>query len=103
MLATRAAVVGQLDLLHRAVLAAVKQDQVCHRLMTVPGVGPLTALAFRTAVDEPERFPSSAAVGAYFGLTPGKYASARPTTPATSPSAATKPCGPSCARRQTHY
>jgi transposase len=52
--------VSQLALLHRAVLAAVKQDQVCRRLMTVPGVGALTALAFRTAVDEPQRFPDSA-------------------------------------------
>jgi transposase len=41
----------------------------------VPGVGAITALAFGTAVDEPERFLSSAAVGAYFGLTPSKYAS----------------------------
>ena len=56
-------------------LAVVKQDQVCRRLMTVPGVGALTALAFRTAVDQPERFLSSAAVGAYSGLTPSKYAS----------------------------
>jgi transposase len=75
MLATRAAVVSQLGLLHRAVLAVARQDEVCRRLMTVPGVGAITALAFRTAVDEPERFPSSAAVGAYFGLTPSKYAS----------------------------
>ncbi len=56
-------------------LTVAKQDQVCRRLMTVPGVGALTALAFRTAVDEPERFPNSAEVGAYFGLTPSKYAS----------------------------
>jgi transposase len=75
MLATRAAVVSQLGLLHRAVLAAARQDEVCRRLMTVPGVGAITALAFRTAVDQPERFPRSAAVGAYFGLTPSKYAS----------------------------
>jgi transposase len=75
MLATRAAVVSQLALLHRAVLAVARQDEVCRRLMTVPGVGAITALAFRTAVDEPERFPNSAAVGAYFGLTPSKYAS----------------------------
>jgi transposase len=75
LLTTRAAVVSQLGLLHRAVLAVVKQDQVCRRLMTVPGVGALTALAFRTAVDEPQRFPNSAEVGAYFGLTPSKYAS----------------------------
>ena len=75
LLTTGAAVMSQLALLHRAVLAVVKQDQVCRRLMTVPGVGAMTALAFRTAVDEPERFPRSAAVGAYFGLTPSKYAS----------------------------
>jgi transposase len=43
--------------------------------MTVTGVGAITALAFRTAVDDPERFRNSAAVGAYFGLTPSKYAS----------------------------
>jgi transposase len=66
---------SQLALLHRAVLAVVKQDQVCRRLMTVPGFGAITALAFRTAVDQPERFSSSAAVGAYFGLMPSKYAS----------------------------
>ena len=75
LLTTRAAVVSQLALLHRAVLAVVKRDQVCRRLMTVPGVGALTALAFRAAVDEPERFPNSAEVGVYFGLTPSKYAS----------------------------
>jgi transposase len=75
MLATRAAVVRQLGLLHRAVLSVARQDEVCRRLMTVPGVGAITALAFRTAVDQPEHFPSSAAVGAYFGLTPSKYAS----------------------------
>ena len=42
--------------LHRMVLAAVQADPVCRRLMTVPGVGPLTALAFRTAVEDPTRF-----------------------------------------------
>jgi transposase len=49
--------------------------------MTVPGIGAMTALAFKTAVDEPERFSSSAAVGAYFGLTPSKYASGDPGQP----------------------
>ena len=75
MLTTRAAVMSQLALLQRAVLAVARHDQVCRRLMTVPGVGAVTALAFKTAVDEPARFQSSAAVGAYFGLTPSKYAS----------------------------
>ena len=66
---------SQLALLQRAVLAVARHDQVCRRLMTVPGVGAVTALAFKTAVDEPARFQSSAALGAYFGLTPSKYAS----------------------------
>jgi len=43
--------------------------------MTVPGVGPLTALAFRTAIEDPRRFGKSSLVGAYLGLTPRKYAS----------------------------
>jgi transposase len=63
MLMTRAAVIGQLALLQRAVLAVARHVRVCRRLMTVPGVGAVTALAFKTAVDEPERFPSSAALG----------------------------------------
>ena len=41
-----------------------------HRLMTVPGVGAVTAAAFLATVDDPERFRRSSSVGAYFGLTP---------------------------------
>jgi transposase len=47
----------------------------CSRLMTVPGVGPMTALAFVTAIDEPGRFRRSSSVGAYLGLTPRRYQS----------------------------
>ena len=43
--------------------------------MTVPGIGPITALAFYAAVDDPTRFRRSRSVGAYFGLTPRRYAS----------------------------
>jgi transposase len=43
--------------------------------MTVPGIGPITALAFHSAIDEPRRFRRSRSVGAYFGLTPRRYAS----------------------------
>ncbi len=57
------------------VLAAVKADPVCRLLVSVPGVGPVTALAFRTAVEDPTRFAKSSLVGAHFGLTPRKYAS----------------------------
>ena len=50
-------------------------DEVCRRLMTVPGVGALVAITFKSAVDDPSRFTSSKAVGAHFGLTPRKYQS----------------------------
>ena len=49
--------------------------RLCHRLMTVPGVGPLTALAFVTTVDDPTRFRRSSSVGAYLGLTPRRHQS----------------------------
>ena len=60
----------QLVILHRRVLRHVRSDETCRRLMTVPGVGAVTAAAFVAAVDDPERFRRSSSVGAYFGLTP---------------------------------
>ena len=61
--------------LHRQVLAVTRIDPVSRRLMTVPGIGAVTALAYCSAVDIPERFPRSRAVGAHFGLVPRKYQS----------------------------
>jgi transposase len=61
--------------LHRQMLAIVRGDAVCRRLMTVPGVGAVVAITFTTAVDDPARFAGSKAVGAHFGLTPKKYQS----------------------------
>lgn len=54
---------------------AARNSDVCRRLMTVPGVGPMTALAFVTAIDDPARFARSSSVGAYLGLTPRRYQS----------------------------
>ena len=62
----------QLGILHRRVLAVVRDDEVCRRLMTMPGVGPVVALTSRVTVDVPARFRNSKAVGAVFGLTPAK-------------------------------
>lgn len=45
-------------------------DETTRRLMTVPGVGVVTALAFRHTVDDPSRLRCASAVGAYLGLTP---------------------------------
>jgi len=47
-----------------------KQDETTRRLMTVPGVGVITALTFRHTIDDPSRFRSASLVGAYLGLTP---------------------------------
>lgn len=60
---------------HELVLQIVGADSVCRRLMTVPGVGPVTALAFASAIDDPRRFRRSKVVGAHFGLTPRRYQS----------------------------
>jgi transposase len=65
----------QLAVLHRRLLAIVRDDEVCRRLMTVPGVGPVVALTFRATVDVPARFHNSKAVGAVLGLTPCKHQS----------------------------
>ena len=55
VLRVRSEVVQRLAELHRQVLAVAKSDPVCCRLMSVPGVGPVTALAYRTAVEDPRR------------------------------------------------
>jgi Transposase IS116/IS110/IS902 family len=75
MLRARDALRAELDSLHRQVLVLARADAVCRRLMTVPGVGAVVALTFRSAVDDPGRFRSSKTVGAHFGLTPRKYQS----------------------------
>jgi len=75
LLAAGAALRDQLAILEKRVRDAARQDPVCHRLMTMPGVGAVVALTFRAAVDRPERFSSSKAVGPCFGLTPRRYQS----------------------------
>jgi transposase len=61
--------------LTKQVLDIVRREEVCRRLMSVPGVGPLTALAYRATIDRPERFRRARAVGAHLGLTPARYQS----------------------------
>jgi transposase len=69
------AMTQEADKLTRRVLAEVRAEPTCRRLMTVPGVGPLTALAFRATIDQPTRFRKSRDVGAHLGLTPRRYQS----------------------------
>jgi transposase len=65
----------RLATMDKMVLDIVRKDQVCWLFMTVPGIGPVTALAFRTGVDVPYRFDKSRHVAAIFGLTPRIHAS----------------------------
>ena len=75
LLAILATMLDQLAGLTKQVLDIVRGETVCRRLMSVPGVGPITALAFRATVDRPERFRRSRDVGAHLGLTPARYQS----------------------------
>ena len=75
LLIVRRALREQVVILHRHLLAIVRDDAVGRRLMTTPGVGPVVALTYRATVDVPARFRKSKAVGAVFGLTCAKYQS----------------------------
>jgi transposase len=75
MLAARAALEAEFKHLHRALLALVRADPVCRQLMSVPGVGAIVAITFKSGIDDPSRFRRSRDVGPHFGLTPRKYQS----------------------------
>jgi transposase len=75
LLVVRRVIREQIAVLHRRLLALVRDDEVCRRLMTIPGVGSVVALTYRATVDVPARFRKSKSVGAVFGLTCSKYQS----------------------------
>ncbi len=56
MLAARSALQAEFARLHRALLALVRADPVCRQLMSVPGVGAIVAITFKSGVDDPARF-----------------------------------------------
>ena len=51
------------------------RDELCRRFMAIPGVGPVTSLSFKSAIDDPARFRRSRNVAAYFGLTSRRWQS----------------------------
>src|ERR1043165_5548494 len=59
LLVVRRVLREQMAVLHRRLLAIVRDDEVCRRLMTMPGVGPVVALTYRATVDVPARFRKS--------------------------------------------
>ena len=75
LLVVRESVRREITDLHRKLLTLAREDEDSRRSMTIPGIGPITALTFHAAIDEPTRFRRSRSVGAYVGLTPRRYAS----------------------------
>jgi transposase len=75
LLSVRAVLRRQLNEFERRVRTIARTDTRTRLLMTTPGVGVIVALTFACAIDDPSRFKSSKAVGAYFGMTPTRYQS----------------------------
>ena len=70
-----AVVVEEVKAADQQLRALAGEHAVCRRLMTVPGIGPLTALRFVAAIDNPSRFATAHRVQSYLGLTPGEHSS----------------------------
>lgn len=68
---------AQIALADKELEQLAKEDPVCKRLMTVPGVGPVTSMRFVAALDDMSRFPTAHAVQAFLGLTPGEHSSSQ--------------------------
>lgn len=66
---------AQIAVLDREVRSIARASKACWHLMSVPGVGPITALAFAATIEDPARFKRNRDVGAYLGLTPRRYQS----------------------------
>lgn len=72
MLRVRSALRQELARLEKLVREIASEDPVCLRLMTMPGIGAVVALTYRSAIDDPLRFRSSKNVGPWVGLTPSR-------------------------------
>lgn len=70
LIASMEGIEEQLRASNRLLNDRAKADAVCSRLMSVPGVGPITALTYTSAIEDPRRFARSEDVGAYAGLVP---------------------------------
>lgn len=61
--------------LARQIAAEARQNEGCRILMSIPGVGAITATSFVTAIESPDNFRKSRSVGAWVGLTTRRYQS----------------------------
>lgn len=76
LLVTSEQLSGQIRDADKRLSKLAKADATCRRLMTVPGVGPVTSVRFVAALDERSRFRSAHSVESYLGLVPGEHQSA---------------------------
>jgi transposase len=65
----------QVAAIDREIRRLIRAEPTLKRMMTVPGVGPITAMAFLSTIDDPKRFKHARDVGPYLGLTPTRYQS----------------------------
>ena len=77
LLRVRERLVAEAGALEGELVAEARADPVCRRLATVPGVGPITALAFASGVDDIGRFADRRQIGAWLGLVPRRYQSGK--------------------------
>lgn len=75
LLEALAAVEAQIARLDEALKEIAHRNDVAWRLMSVPGVGPITAMAFIATIEDARRFPRGRDIGAYLGLTAKRYQS----------------------------
>jgi transposase len=75
LLSVHAVVLRELKTFEKQVRSMARADANAKLLMSAPAVGPIVALTYASAIDDPGRFKSSKRVGAHFGLTPKKYQS----------------------------
>jgi transposase len=75
MLEARAVLMAQFMRCEKLISKLAREHPVCRRFMTIPGVGPMTAMAVLSGIDDPKRFSKSKTVGAYFGMTPQRFQS----------------------------
>jgi transposase len=75
LLAVHAVLLREFNGFERRVRMMAREHVKARLLMTTPAVGPIVALTYAGAIDDPARFKSSKQTGAHFGLTPKKYQS----------------------------
>jgi transposase len=99
LIAARTAVMTAVAAIDADMRRMTRASAACNRLMTIPGVGQLTALAFVAAIDDPSRIRRSRDVGAYLGLVPRRYQSGEVDyVGSISKCAWTGGCGPCCTK-----